>query len=130
MNPLPFIEAMWKPILVVLCALLVWVFVRIEDAHIHRLEGQNATLTANLGAAQGQILQQNLAISDLQAAGKKQQARINELALAGAAQAEKVVTQWKTKYLPQVVPVDCFAAVAAGAANAASVARLYSSSTP
>lgn len=125
-----FIEEAWKPILIVLCALMLWVFVRIEDAHIAKLQAYNQQLMQQVTAANKEIEQQNAAIDALKAAGQVQQARIDTLARAGQQQAEKVVVQWKTKLVAVPVPAECSAAVAAGAENAASVAQLYSSSTP
>lgn len=123
------IEEFWKPALVLLCGALLWIFVRIEQAHIDKLQAYNAQLTAQVTAANKEIDTQNAAVAALQAKGKEQQDRINALASAGTAQADKVVVQWKTKYVAQAVPADCSAAVAAGAVNAASAAQLYLNST-
>lgn len=119
------VDEFWKPLLVLLCGVLLWTFVRIENAHIAKLEAYNAQLTAQLALAQGAITQQNAAVLALQTKGKEQQETIEGLAAEAQRSAAKVVTRWKTKYLPQPVPVDCAAAVAVGAVNAASVAQNY-----
>lgn len=124
------IEEFWKPALVVLCAALLWIFVRIEHTHIEKLQAYNAQLMVQVTAANKEIEQQNAAVAALKADGQKQQDRINTLARAGQQQADKVVVQWKTKYVSTPVPVDCAAGIAVAAENAASVARLFQGSTP
>lgn len=123
-----FLEAFWKPILCVLLAGLVWIGWKTEEGRIAKL---NATVTqqaAQIGHDTDVIKVQNKAVDDMKLAGQKQQASVDTTAQVNEVQATKVEVQWKTKYVPQPIPVECTAAVAAGAENAAGVARLFQTS--
>ena len=122
------VEEFWKPILVVMVATLLWVFWQIEEKHIAHLQAQVTQYQTELADAQKEIDTQNAAVLAEQAKGKTLQAELDAAAELAKNNAGKVEIQWKTKYVPQPLPADCTAAVAAVASNAASVAQIFSQS--
>lgn len=122
------IETFWKPILAVLLAALAWIGWHTEELRIEHLNTTVGQLQRQHDADVHTIEVQNDAVNALKAEGQEQQATINTQRVAAQVQSTKVEVQWKTKYVPQPVPVECAAAVAAGAENAASVARIFQTS--
>lgn len=122
------LETFWKPILIALLAALAWIGWKTEEGRITKLNVTVAAQARQHEQDARDIEVQNAAVLKLQVEGQEQQATINGLAAEAQINAGKVEVQWKTKYVPQSVPVECAAAVAAGAENAASVARLFQTS--
>lgn len=117
-------------LLPLVAVLLLWGFIRHQNVRIEDLQTLVDQKTAALALADGKITAQNEAIEQLKAEGKEQQDTINGLADEAQRNAGKVEVQWKTKYVPKLVPAACDAAVAAGAENAASIARIFMGATP
>lgn len=115
----------WKPLLVLFVAAGAWFFQQHEEREITGLRTTITEQAAKLAVADAAIASQNEAIEKLKAEGAEQQKTIEGLALEAQNNAAKVEVQWKTKYVPQPIPADCSAAVAAGAANAASAAQMF-----
>ncbi len=123
------LELWWKPIALVLAGVAVFLGFKAENLRVQSLQQTVAEQRTQIEAADSVIRQQNAAIDEWKAKGAEQQATIEGLAKEAQEAAGKVEVQWKTKYVPTPIPVDCSAAVAAGAVNAASAARIFMSQT-
>ena len=119
------VRLFWKPLLVVaFVALIAGVFAG-QRHEINRWKAKYTAQQAQVVSYKLAVSAQNDAIQRYVDAGKKAQSALDDAMQRADTASAQIVTQFRTKYVPVKVPVQCELAAAAGAVNAAQIGALF-----